>query len=105
MPKNSGAFSVNDRINHEMYGPGTITELSQQRTTIEFDTNGRRKFMTSMVQLERTDVAAPTKPVRASRAKKTADTAAKKTAGTAAKKTTGTAAKKTAGAAAKKTKK
>jgi hypothetical protein len=52
-------FSVNDRIVHHVYGPGSIKEINPRLTTIEFDTNGRRKFVTSMVRLEHTDVAAP----------------------------------------------
>jgi len=57
--KNLNAFSVNERIQHEDYGPGTITEINPLHTTIEFDQGGRRKFMSSMVRLERSDVAAP----------------------------------------------
>ncbi len=59
MAKNSGGFAVNDRIQHEDYGPGTITEIGVRHTTIEFDQAGKRKFMSSMVRLERSEVAAP----------------------------------------------
>jgi len=74
--KNLNAFAVNERIQHEDYGPGTITEINPLHTTIEFDQGGRRKFMSSMVRLERSDVAAPERRAKrapskpASRAKK-----------------------------------
>lgn len=61
MAKNPSAFAVNERIQHEEYGPGTITEIGPFHTTIEFDQGVTKKFMNSMVRLERTDVAAPQK--------------------------------------------
>ena len=79
MAKNPEAFAVNDRVLHATYGPGTIVEVGPLRTIIEFDTNGRRKFMTSLVQLERSDVAAPAAPSKRSRAKKPAAKPAAKT--------------------------
>jgi len=68
---------INDRVLHQAYGPGTIVEVNLQRTTIEFDTAGRRKFVTSLVQLEKSDVAAPPPPKRASRARAKGPKAAK----------------------------
>lgn len=70
MAKNSDALAVNDRVHHETYGLGTITAVNPSHTTIEFDENGIRKFVTSMVRLERSTVAAPAPPPRKSRAKK-----------------------------------
>jgi hypothetical protein len=72
--KNSNGFSVNERIQHEDYGPGTITNIGPLHTTIEFDQAGTKKFMNSIVRLERTDVAAP---VRSSRRSGSAKSAAK----------------------------
>lgn len=72
MAKNQDAFSVNERINHGMYGLGTIKEVNAQYTTIEFDENGRRKFLTTLVRLERSSVAAPEPAPRKSRARKPA---------------------------------
>lgn len=69
MAKDSKAFSINERVSHYVYGPGTISEVNHQHTTIDFDTNGRRKFMTSMVQLEPTDLAPPEPPAKAVRAR------------------------------------
>ena len=59
MSRDPHSFTVNDRIMHHVYGPGSIKEINPRHTTIEFDTNGRRKFVTSMVRLEHTDMAAP----------------------------------------------
>ena len=67
--KNPSAFSVNERIQHEDYGPGTITNIGPLHTTIEFDQVGTKKFMSSMVRLERTDVAAPQRRARAATGK------------------------------------
>ena len=71
MAKNSSAFAVNERIQHEEYGPGTITNIGPLHTTIEFDQGVTKKFMNSLVRLERTDVAAPQRRTRASSAGKT----------------------------------
>jgi hypothetical protein len=35
-------------IRHEQYGIGTVTESNTERTTIEFDNHGLKKFVTSM---------------------------------------------------------
>jgi len=72
LAKNPEVFAVNERILHGMYGLGTIKEVNAQYTSIEFDENGRRKFLTSLVRLERSSVAAPPPPARKSRAKKPA---------------------------------
>jgi hypothetical protein len=70
MAKNLGSgFSTNERINHYIYGLGTISEVNDLHTVIEFDQNGRKKFVTSIVQLERTSVPAPAAPARRTRAK------------------------------------
>ena len=78
MAKNSETFAVNERVNHPTYGLGTIKEVSPAHTTIEFDQEGRRKFVTSLVQLERSSVAAPEPPARRARQKKAAPKAAPK---------------------------
>lgn len=69
MAKDPNAFVVNERVSHHVYGLGTISEIDHARTTINFDENGPRKFVTSMVRLEHRDVPAPTPPPKASRAK------------------------------------
>jgi hypothetical protein len=70
MAKNQAAFAVHDRVIHSVYGLGTIREAGDRHTTIAFDENGTRKFMTDMVRLEHSATPAPAKPVRPSRAKK-----------------------------------
>ncbi len=65
MPKNVGSYSVNDRVNHSVYGPGTILQVNERHTTITFDANGTKKFVTSIVQLEQSSTPAPAKPARA----------------------------------------
>ena len=77
MAKNSDALAVNDRVNHETYGLGTVTAIDEARTTIQFDDNGSRKFVTSLVRLERSSVAAPAPPPKKSRSKKAAPKPAK----------------------------
>ena len=52
-------FSLNERVNHHVYGLGTIRMIDDLHTVIEFDQNGRRKFVTSLLKLEQSDVAAP----------------------------------------------
>ena len=77
MAKNSSAFSVNERIQHEEYGPGTITNIGPLHTTIEFDQGVTKKFMNTLVRLEKTDVAAPQRKTRPSSAGKSASKAKK----------------------------
>ncbi len=58
------AFSPKDRIDHHVFGLGTIVEINESRTTIAFDNAGTRRFVTSMVKLVQSDIPAPAKPVR-----------------------------------------
>ena len=71
MAKSAEVFSLNDRINHAVYGTGTIIQTNARHTTITFDENGTKKFVADIVRLERSNTPAPTKPARAKRAKKT----------------------------------
>lgn len=70
MAKSPETYIVNERVNHAIYGLGTIKEVGFGRTTIAFDENGLRKFVTSLVQLERSSVAAPAPAAKRSRARK-----------------------------------
>ena len=65
--KSSSGFGIDDRVSTEAYGPGTIRETDDRYTTVAFDKGGTRKFVTSMMRLDRSDVPAPTKPVRGSK--------------------------------------
>ena len=69
MSKGTETFAVNDRISHSEHGLGKITEVNPRHTTISFDLAGIRKFVTSMVRLERSDAPAPPKASRAKSAK------------------------------------
>jgi len=64
MAKNLLAFSPKDRIDHAVFGCGTIVEINERRTTIAFDESGTRKFVTSMVKLAPSDKQAPPKRAR-----------------------------------------
>jgi hypothetical protein len=35
-------------VRHEQYGIGTVTESNTERTTIDFDNHGLKKFVTSI---------------------------------------------------------
>jgi hypothetical protein len=66
----STAFSAKDRIHHTVHGHGTILKVDERRTTIAFDDAGTRTFVTSMVELAKSDEPAPAR--RSARKKKTA---------------------------------
>lgn len=70
MARNSEALAVNERVSHATYGLGVIKAVNSAQTTIQFDENGCRKFVTSMVQLERSTAAAPIPPAKKARSKK-----------------------------------
>ena len=55
-------------IKHFQYGCGVITESSSERTTIDFDAHGIKKFVTSLMVVEPAD-GVPPKRRRAKRAK------------------------------------
>ncbi len=58
-------FDKGDRVVHEQYGAGTLADANEFHTVIDFDEHGVRKFVTSMVCLERTLIPAPPRPVKA----------------------------------------
>jgi hypothetical protein len=55
-------------IKHFQYGCGVITESSSERTTIDFDAHGIKKFVTSLMVIEPAD-GVPPKRRRAKRVK------------------------------------
>jgi hypothetical protein len=69
MTKKTTSYAANDRIEHKVFGTGTIVDLDQWHTVIAFDTAGTRKFVTSMVRLTPSDTEPPAKPVRRKRTK------------------------------------
>lgn len=45
-------LSEGQTIRHEQYGIGTVTESNGERTTIEFDNHGVKRFVTSIWSAE-----------------------------------------------------
>ncbi|HLW44413.1 MAG TPA: hypothetical protein VKS00_07980 [Candidatus Acidoferrales bacterium] len=66
-------------VRHTQYGVGTVTESDNDRTTVEFDDHGMKKFVTSIWSAEVVGEIAgrPTRPKR--RRKSTKASAAKAT--------------------------
>ena len=56
-------------IKHSQYGLGVVTESDSERTLIEFDLHGPKKFVTSIMVVEAAE-GTPPKRKRAKRAKK-----------------------------------
>ena len=48
-------------LKHGQYGLGVVTESNVERTTINFDLHGIKKFVTSLMVVELLPGAAPTK--------------------------------------------
>lgn len=53
-------------VRHSLYGLGVVTESDSERTTIEFDDHGEKKFVTSIYVAEIVGDL-PIKPPRAKR--------------------------------------
>ena len=64
-------FRKDDRVSHTRFGPGVVIEADARYTTIEFDEGGVRKFLTSMVRLESSELPLPQKPARVRRRRRT----------------------------------
>ena len=62
-------IQASQRVEHEQYGHGTITEVAADYTTVEFDLHGRKKFVTSIVKLKPSDEPQPPRRKGGSRAK------------------------------------
>jgi len=54
-------LKVGQYIKHSKYGCGTIIERDDERTTIDFDTAGLKKFVTSIASFEIAEGEAPKK--------------------------------------------
>ncbi len=59
MPNSQDRFVVADRVSNPTYGLGTIKHVDGRYTTIAFDDHGTRKFVTTLVRLEHSDIPAP----------------------------------------------
>lgn len=51
-------------IRHSQYGLGVITESDSERTSIDFDVHGFKKFVTSIMVLEPAEGTPPKRPRR-----------------------------------------
>ena len=73
------AWTKGDRVVQPTYGPGTLVEVNEHHTVIDFDEHGRRVFATRLVVLQATNEPAPAKAARkrATKAKPKADKAEK----------------------------
>jgi len=66
------AWQKGDRVVQPTYGPGTLVEVNEHHTVIEFDEGGRKTFATRLVALQATNEPAPAKAPRKRAAKKKA---------------------------------
>lgn len=58
------AWAKGDRVVQPTYGPGTLVEVNEHHTVIDFDEHGRRTFSTRLVTLQSTNEPAPAKSPR-----------------------------------------
>ena len=63
------AFRRGDRVHQEAYGAGDVVEVNASYITIEFDDGVARKYAAARVELRRTAVPRPVRPVNARAAK------------------------------------
>jgi hypothetical protein len=54
-------FKAGQYVRHSKYGNGTIVERTEDRTTVDFDTAGLKKFVTSLAAFEVAEGEAPKK--------------------------------------------
>ena len=63
-------FSTGQQVKHERYGFGTVLSCDEERISIRFDDHGEKKFVRSIVILEKSDREPPPEKKRASRTRK-----------------------------------
>lgn len=63
-------WSKGDRVVQPTYGAGTLVEVNEHHTVIDFDEHGRRTFSTRLVTLQSTTEPAPAKTPRKRAVKK-----------------------------------
>jgi len=61
-------WSKGDRVAQATYGAGTLVEVNEHHTVIDFDEHGRRTFSTRLVVLQSTNEPAPHKAAAKKRA-------------------------------------
>ena len=64
------AVQTGQYVKHFQYGCGVVTESNEDRTSIDFDLHGLKKFVTSMMVIEPAEGTPPKRP--GSRRRKTA---------------------------------
>jgi hypothetical protein len=57
-------LSEGQTVRHEQYGLGIVTESNVERTTIDFDSHGLKKFVTSIWTAELVGEPPADRPVR-----------------------------------------
>ena len=62
-------WSKGDRVVQPTYGAGTLVEVNEHHTVIDFDEHGRRTFATRLVTLQATNEPAPARAARKRAAK------------------------------------
>jgi len=55
-------------VKHFQYGLGVVTESDSQRTSIDFDLHGVKKFVTSIMVVEHAEGTPPRRPRRRKKA-------------------------------------
>ena len=63
-------WSKGDRVSQPTYGSGTLVEVNEHHTVIDFDEGGRKTFKTSLVALQASSEPAPDKAATRKRAVK-----------------------------------
>ena len=63
-------WNKGDRVVQPTYGAGTLVEVNEHHTVIDFDEHGRRTFATRLVVLQATNEPAPHKAPTRKRAVK-----------------------------------
>jgi hypothetical protein len=69
------SWTKGDRVVQPTYGLGTLVEVNDQHTVIEFDEHGRRTFSTRLVTLQATSEPAPQRAPRKRASKKVKEAA------------------------------
>lgn len=67
-------FCRDDRVVHTRFGPGVVIDANDRYTVIEFDDSSVRKFVTTLLQIEGSDLPRPMKPAPVKRRKRRAGT-------------------------------
>jgi hypothetical protein len=76
------ALAEGQYVKHFQYGCGVVTESNEDRTSIDFDLHGLKKFVTSMMVVEPAEGTPPKRPGSKRRKKTTTAKAATASAGT-----------------------